>query len=349
MPEIRFYATKEDLNLVFATMLSELGLIAYEMVSEPGEPLRRFQTMAELLSHFRYCSKQCDFVWWDAESMPPNRPKKQKLDPEKCNGHTFRYAAEFAMIQIETGLKRSNMLTPSEFGLVTQAYYRSVGGRAKIDWRKLNVKFCQIRKFIERNSIGKVDGCLVMPSAYELVCNGGTLTESLRAGFDRLSKKHVKLLAYKRGSEAISKETELRHDAEWTITDGWILMAACGAAGESTKFVGLEWIIASADIMQRAIPNQDELNLSLSKLVSHGIVESRRTGFRIAQLHVDSLSQAWSRRGGLFSSPEKGLWWLKNTPTNRSIRTKLVVTQGHYAKAVKAYLKLHEELGSRPK
>lgn len=45
MPEIRFYATKEDLNLVFATMHSELGLIAYEMLSEPVEPLRRFQTL----------------------------------------------------------------------------------------------------------------------------------------------------------------------------------------------------------------------------------------------------------------------------------------------------------------
>lgn len=60
MPEIRFYATKDDLALVFESMHSELGLIAYEMVAEPSEPLRRFQTLAELSSHFRYCGKQCD-------------------------------------------------------------------------------------------------------------------------------------------------------------------------------------------------------------------------------------------------------------------------------------------------
>lgn len=193
MPEIRIYATKEDLNLVFATMLSELGLIAYEMVSESSKMLKCFQSSAELSSYFRYCSKQCDFVWWDAESMPPNRPTKQKLDPQKCNGHTFRYAAEFAMIQIETGLKRSRMLTPSELGLVTQAHYRSVGGRANIDWRTLNGKFNLLRKFIERTSVGKVDGCLVMPGSYELVCNGGQLTESIREGFDRYGKKHIKM------------------------------------------------------------------------------------------------------------------------------------------------------------
>lgn len=345
MPEIRFYATKEDLTLVFETMRSELGLIAYEMVSEPGEPLRWFQNMAELSSHFRYCSKQCDFVWWDAESMPPNRPKKQKLDPEKCNGHTFRYAAEFAMIQIETGLKRSRMLTPSELGLVTQAHYRFVGGRAKIDWRRLNGKFKLLRKFIERSSVGKVDGCLVMPSAYELVCEGGHLTESIREGFDRFGEKSIKLIGRKTGSETLSKETAVRHDAKWTITDGWLLMAVYGAAGESTKFVGLEWIIASADMIQHEIPSHDELKLSLSKLVSHGVVECRGAEFRIAKIHVNSLAQAWSRRGGLSAGPEKGLRWLKNTATNRSTGTKLVVTQGQYSKAVKGYLKLHEELG----
>ncbi len=191
MPEIRFYATKDDLKLVFESMRSDLGFIAYEMVSEPGEPLRRFQTLAELSGHFRFCSKPCDIVWWDAESMPPNRPRKIEIDPAKCDGHTFRFSAEFAMIQSETGLKRGNLLTPSEFGLVTQAYYRSVGGRAKIDWRTLNGKFNLLRKLIERTSVGKVDGCLVMPSAFELACSGGQLTESIRQGFERFSKKHI--------------------------------------------------------------------------------------------------------------------------------------------------------------
>lgn len=192
MPEIRFYATKEDLTFVFEHMLSELGLIAYEMVSAPGEILHRFRTPAELSGHYRFCSKSCDFVWWDAESMPPNRPKKMKLEPEKCDGHHFRYAAEFAMIQIETGLKRASLLTPSEFRLVTQAHYRSVGGRAKVDWRRLNSKFNEIRKVIVQNSIGKVDGCVVMSGAYELVCNGVHLSESLREGFDRYGKKHIR-------------------------------------------------------------------------------------------------------------------------------------------------------------
>jgi hypothetical protein len=193
MPQIRFYATKEDLTLLFENMFSELRLIPYEMYSDFGEPLRRFQTVTELSGHFRFCSKRCDFVWWDAESMPPRRPKKIELDPEQCDGHTFRFCAEFAMLQVETGLKRSNMLTPSEYRLVTEAYYWSVGGRAKIDWRRLNFKFNQLRKFIERSSIGKVDGCLVMPGAYELVCTGGHLTESIRVWFDRYGKNEIKL------------------------------------------------------------------------------------------------------------------------------------------------------------
>ena len=38
MPQIQFYATKEDLTLLFENMFSELGLIAYEMYSDFGEP-----------------------------------------------------------------------------------------------------------------------------------------------------------------------------------------------------------------------------------------------------------------------------------------------------------------------
>lgn len=36
MPEIRFYAVKRDLNLLFEIMFTELELIAFELVSEPG-------------------------------------------------------------------------------------------------------------------------------------------------------------------------------------------------------------------------------------------------------------------------------------------------------------------------
>ena len=180
MPRIRFYATKEDLTLLFENMFSELGLSAYEMYSDFGEPLRRFQTVTELSGHFRFCSKGCYFVWWDAESMPPRRPKKLELDPEQCDGHTFRFWAEFALLQVETGLKRSNMLTPSQFRLM-------------VNWQRFNGKFNKLRRFIERSSVGKVDGCLVMPGAYELVCTGGHLTESIRVWFDRYGKNEIKL------------------------------------------------------------------------------------------------------------------------------------------------------------
>jgi hypothetical protein len=194
MPEIRFYAVKRDLNLLFESMFTELGLIAFELVSEPGCPLKNFQTTQELTSHFRYCSRTNNFLWWDPSSMPPKKPLKQKLNPDLCDGHTYRYSADFALIQIETGIMRSKMLTPSEFSLITKDYYQSIGGRVKLDWPAINGKFSQIRKIIERHSIGKVDGCWVMNDAYASLSQGCLLTESLREGFDRFKKQHVKLL-----------------------------------------------------------------------------------------------------------------------------------------------------------
>ena len=193
MPEIRFYAVKRDLNLLFEIMFTELGLIAFELVSEPGCTLKSFQTTQELGSHFRYCSKCSNFLWWDPSSMSPKRPLKQKLNPDLSDGHTYRYAADFALIQVETGIMRSKMTTPSEFSLITEDYYRSIEGRAKLNWPTINRKFSQIRQTIERHSVGKVDGCWVMTDAYASLSQGYLLTESLREGFDRFKKQHVKL------------------------------------------------------------------------------------------------------------------------------------------------------------
>lgn len=193
MPEIRFYAVKRDLNLLFEIMFTELGLIAFELVSEPGCTLKSFQTTQELGSHFRYCSKSSNFLWWDPSNMSPKRPLKQKLNPDLCDGHTYRYSADFALIQVETGIMRSKMITPSEFSLITEDYYRSIGGRAKLNWSAINRKFSQIRQTIERHSVGKLDGCWVMTDAYASLSQGYLLTESLREGFDRFKKQHVKL------------------------------------------------------------------------------------------------------------------------------------------------------------
>ncbi len=111
----------------------------------------------------------------------------------------------------------------------------------------------------------------------------------------------------------------------------------------SKKFVGLEWIIASADMIEHAIPNREELKLSLSKLISHGVVELKETKFRINKKLASSVAEAWSRRGGLSVGPDKGLWWLKQAPLQVSRRSTYALTVNQYAEAVKSYLTLHQQ------
>jgi len=194
MPQIRLYATKQDIRDAVIFLLQDRGFTAFELWSELDSPLLRYVAAEQLFTDFPIGRKECEIAWWHPQLMPKARPNRVRVDPKLCDGKTFRFhSIDFAMLHLSTGIYRSKKLTPCEFGLVTQKYYKNCGGRAKIDWRMLNAEFNAIRKYFEARSVGKVDGCLVMPDAYRLVNSGATLTESTRAGFDRCGIREIKM------------------------------------------------------------------------------------------------------------------------------------------------------------
>ncbi len=194
MPDIRLYATKRDLRDAAIFLMQDRGFTAFELWSELESPLQRFEDVDRLFAEFPIARKECEIAWWHPALMPKARPKRDRVDPELCDGKTFRFhSIDFAMLQLSTGVYRAKKLTPSEFGLVTQQHYKDCGGRANIDWRSLNAEFNAIRKHCETISVGKVDGCLVLPDALRLVKSGAKLSESTRAGFDQFGIRDIKL------------------------------------------------------------------------------------------------------------------------------------------------------------
>jgi hypothetical protein len=194
MPQIRLYATKIDLQVGVTFLTQDRGFAAFQLWSDFDSPLLRYQSVDQLFADYPIGRNACEIAWWHPLLMPKARPKRVSVDPKLCDGKSFRYhSIDFAMIQLSTGIYRSKKLTPCEFGLVTQKYYQDCGGRAKINWRMLNAEFNSIRRHLETISVGKVDGCLVMPDAYRLVNSGAALTESTRAGFDRYGVRDIKM------------------------------------------------------------------------------------------------------------------------------------------------------------
>ena len=94
----------------------------------------------------------------------------------------------------------------------------------------------------------------------------------------------------------------------WEFADGWILMSIFLASRSSSA--KLESILAAADAMNHAIPTQNEISQSLSKLLAVGAVHMTENEFRIEPSHIESITNSYNERGGFFETPTKGVTWL---------------------------------------
>ena len=97
-------------------------------------------------------------------------------------------------------------------------------------------------------------------------------------------------------------------NANWEFVDGWILMSIFLASRSSS--VKLEAVFAAADAMNHAIPTQNEISESLSKLLAIGAVQLSENKFSIEPAHLQSITNIYNKRGGLFETPNKGVTWL---------------------------------------
>ena len=97
-------------------------------------------------------------------------------------------------------------------------------------------------------------------------------------------------------------------NANWEFADGWILMSIFLASRSSPA--ELEAVFAAADAMNHAIPTQNEISESLSKLLAIGAVHMSENKFSIKPTHIQSITNTYNKRGGLFKTPNKGVTWL---------------------------------------
>jgi hypothetical protein len=97
---------------------------------------------------------------------------------------------------------------------------------------------------------------------------------------------------------------------EWTWSDGWILMAVYLAANDQAA--GLHKILIMADCINHAIPTKYEMSQSLTKFLQHSVVKQVDAKYTIASEYLPAIKMAYEGRGGLFSSADKGVKWLRN-------------------------------------
>ena len=102
---------------------------------------------------------------------------------------------------------------------------------------------------------------------------------------------------------------------EFDWTDGWILMAVYGAQREESAC--LADIIAMADVLNHAIATTDELNTSLTKFVQAGFMSVDQDRFTLAADVCAGLEAERTKRGGLFTFPDKAFKYLTRLNASR--------------------------------
>ena len=126
-------------------------------------------------------------------------------------------------------------------------------------------------------------------------------------------------------------------DTEWTISDGWILMSAFLAGGDSGAT--LQMLVGTADVLNHAIPTRGELSRALTRLAGIGVISNKDGLFVIAPEWVTEIEKARGGKGGLFSLPEKGKKWLARNKFP-IIETSITISDDELTEAVALYRKM---------
>ncbi|HEX7868065.1 MAG TPA: hypothetical protein VF555_24105 [Variovorax sp.] len=107
MPNCDFYATAEDHEGLLEWLFAQQTCEVYELASDFGQPLKRFQSAAEVLAQFeRRYPNGCP---WHSVHLqlnvlgagPAFVPRRVALNPGSCDGATFRYNADgWGLVQL---------------------------------------------------------------------------------------------------------------------------------------------------------------------------------------------------------------------------------------------------------
>ena len=128
----------------------------------------------------------------------------------------------------------------------------------------------------------------------------------------------------------------LADQLEWLWSDGWLLMALLLAQG--TRGARLVELIAAADLTNHAIPSAEELSSALTKFARCCLVTSTRGRYLLSPQHIPAIRTAYDGRGGLFSSGDKGLKWLKRAGLTPKADRSIDVSRAQVTAAYEEYV-----------
>jgi hypothetical protein len=186
MPNLDFFAVGSDLNVVLDFVFNQSGCRVFESVSAFGQDLAEFSTIDGLMTKFHVGICRSDGDRALLQLVVPSGSslysiRRIKLSPDKCDGHTFRYAIEgWGLIQLYLGGIGPNGIVNSHtnhFNTKGARKWEPLGAdKAAADswnWSEVHSISSRLNRFIRNKvSVGKLGSRPVLPEAHGAFMTG---------------------------------------------------------------------------------------------------------------------------------------------------------------------------------
>ena len=157
-----FYGTKEDKKLILDFIFSETNYQVFDHYSDCGKELNQYFSTDEILKKFDLENGRQYAVTlglWNSLDGTKNIVRRIELNPQKCDGHTFRYSSVGWGIQrlyfggIQNGyLNQSEFMGFNEKGAIEKDLINPENEREahKLDWKLICSNQRKLKNYIEK-------------------------------------------------------------------------------------------------------------------------------------------------------------------------------------------------------
>lgn len=186
MANLDFFATRADHEAVVRFLFASTDIRVFESYSEYDRELREFRSFEGLAAAYDVGADPYGHGFavllqlWSPSVEPGPQIERIKLDPRRCEGHTFRYNIEgWGLIQLYLGGTHGRTITSSHYGHNSEARARKWGHSEGVDWAALKSLSNKIQYHIRgRLALARVPGRPVLAEAYGYARSGYALKET---------------------------------------------------------------------------------------------------------------------------------------------------------------------------
>jgi hypothetical protein len=173
-----FYADRSDALSVIAYIFAEMDLQLFDLYSEYGEEVTEYKSVADVQRKFETSAAHPSalFQVWSPRHRGKPFFRKLALDPDRCDGHTFRYSTNgWGLIQLYFYGPSKRGLGPSHIGhfeergaYSRESLYEEMGKASEWDWREIRrtsraLKY-HIQKRLSVSKVSRIDTRDILPA-----------------------------------------------------------------------------------------------------------------------------------------------------------------------------------------